>query len=96
MNERLHFNVKILETGDAYGLDDVLTADAPMIEFYDPRYDFTPLGQFVSRYYLSTLEDDREVLCERGLCLDGGVPAWNVSGQQMAEILETIDQRSAK
>src|SRR5690606_39865054 len=55
-----------LLNGDSYGLNGCLIHEEndPMIEFYDTRYhlsnDWEGLGQFVSRYYLSTL-DEREV-----------------------------------
>lgn len=57
------FTVRIIHEGDRYGRDDCLTHDEsePMVEFFDKTYieGFTPLGQFVSRYYLSTLEGPR-------------------------------------
>ena len=79
----MRFNTKIINTGDRYGRADCLTNDgAPMIEFYDPRYQHGPLGQFVSRYYVSTiLERDTG-----GLALQGDVPEWTVSAHDMAEI----------
>jgi hypothetical protein len=53
-----------------------------MIEFYDPRYQHTPIGQFVQRYYVSTiLERDTG-----GLALQGDIPEWTVSAADMAEI----------
>ena len=54
-----------------------------MIEFYDPRHvKHGPLGQFISRYYVSSiLERDTG-----GLALQGDVPEWSVSGADMAEI----------
>lgn len=93
--EQLHFNIRVLERGQAYGLDDQLTADAPMIEFYDPRFieGFTEHGQFVARYYIDTLEQDRERLERLGLCLCGHVAAWSASASQMREVFATIDQR---
>ena len=79
----MRFNTKIINTGDRYGRADCLTNDgAPMIEFYDPRYQHTPIGQFVTRYYVSTiLERD-----SGGLALQGDVPEWTVSAYDMAEI----------
>jgi len=80
----MRFNTKIIGTGDRYGRADCLTNESgPMIEFYDPRYQHTPLGQFVSRYYISTiLKDDSW----GGLALQGDVPEWTVSAADMAEI----------
>ena len=78
----MRFNTKIIPTGGAYGRDDCLTNDgSPLIEFYDPRYQFTPLGQFVSRYSVSAILDHTG-----GLYLYGGVPEWTVSAADMAEI----------
>ena len=78
----MRFNIKIIHTGGAYGRNDCVTNDgSPLIEFYDPRYQHTPHGQFVSRYSVSTIMDHTG-----GLCLDGGVPEWTVSAADMAEI----------
>lgn len=78
----MRFNTKIIPTGGAYGRNDCLTNDgSPMIEFYDPRYQHTPLGQFVSRYSVNTIIDHTG-----GLCLVGGVPDWYVNANDMAEI----------
>jgi hypothetical protein len=74
------FNVRIVRTGDAYGLNDCLINDgAPLVEFYDNRYMHTPRGQFVSRYFVSTILERTHA----GLMLDGSVPAWTVSADDM-------------
>lgn len=87
------FNIRIVNTGDKYGRDDCLTNDkAPMVEFYDSRYmdkSFADRGQFVSRYYISTLATSQY---PNGLCLDGWVPAWSVSADGMKQVLEYIQQ----
>jgi hypothetical protein len=82
--------VRIVEPGDGYGLYNRKTGEyaltnsksAPLVEFYDLDNDHTPHGQFVSRYYLSTLLE-RE---SGGLCLDGGEPKWNVNANEMNEV----------
>mgnify|MGYP006275864341 CR=1 FL=1 len=75
------FNVRVVRTGDAYGLNDCLiNDDAPLVEFYDHRHMHTPRGQFVSRYFVSTILERADGL---GLMLDGGVPAWTVSADDM-------------
>lgn len=80
------FNVRIVNKGDRYGRADCLThdEDRPMVEFYDRRYqhgDWPDRGQFVSRYYISTLLEGEN----RGLCLDGGnASEWSVSADGMA------------
>lgn len=82
---QLTWAVRLIQLGDNYGLGDKLVHDRvdPLVEFYDTRYSHTPLGQFVSRYYLSTLLD-REA--DTGLNLDGGVPSWSVSAEAMNAI----------
>lgn len=78
----MRFNTKIIPTGGAYGRDNCLTHDGePLIEFYDPRYQHTPLGQFVSRYNIRTILDHKGALC-----LFRAVPEWTVSATDMAEI----------
>lgn len=77
------FTVRIVRNGEKYGLDFCLTYDSqvndPLVEFYDARYPHTEYGQFVSRYYASTLSE-RDT---GGLCLDGGVPEWSVTEADM-------------
>jgi len=80
------FNVRIVRQGGGYGADDCLTHDNadPLVEFYDAAADpakFGPRGQFVSRYFLSTLEG-RSV--PAGLNLHGGVSVWRVSAANVA------------
>lgn len=78
----------------------VLTNESadPFVEFYDTRYQFDcdenghVLGQFVTRYNLSTLNGESEYsngkIGERGgLCLDGGVPEWSLDQQAAQEAL---------
>ena len=78
------FNVRIVFKGDTYGLNGCLTheKDEPLVEFYDSRYPHTEWGQFVSRYYVSTILQMRN----DGLCLHGGVEAWSVSSKDMATV----------
>ena len=66
------FNVRYLNNGDKYGLKDNLIADRPMVEFYDSKYPHTQYGQFVSRYYVSTIlkQDDSGGEYAGGLCLN--------------------------
>ncbi len=76
--------IRVVEQGESYGKDDCLTHDGtvPLVEFYDTRYGHTDLGQFVSRYSLDTLLNH-----EGGLCLDGGVPNWNIYGAAMTKVV---------
>lgn len=98
------FTVRIVREGDSYGLNWCKTHDEarPLVEFYDARFDnakFTPgYGQFVSRYYASTLLGTDEWANGprergRGLCLDGGVPAWEVDGASMDAVMEWVKER---
>lgn len=84
------FNVRLVEQGDKYGLNLCLTHDEaePLVEFYDASYDFDKdesgkvLGQFVSRYYMSTLAGEYNGTF--GLCLDGGsADEWSVDANSM-------------
>lgn len=88
-----NFNVRIVNTGDKYGRNDCLVnGSAPMVEFYDSRYsdkDFNGRGQFVSRYYITTLLGSEY---PNGLSLDGGVLEWSVSANGMIQVLEYIQQ----
>lgn len=87
------FALRVVNQGDAYGRNGCLTHDkaAPMVEFYDTTYagddpdTFSGhLGQFVSRYYFSTLMDTDPT---RNLALDGGIPAWTVTADSLAQAL---------
>ena len=86
------FNVRIVNKGEKYGLNDCLTNNkAPMIEFYDSRYQGCEgRGQFVSRYYTSTILDGEYA---NGLSLDGGIPAWSVSADGMKQVVEFLHQQ---
>lgn len=78
----LTWALKLVQVGDKYGAGDKLVNDSKesFVEFYDTRYPHTPLGQFVSRYYSSTL---LETSADKGLNLYGGVPSWVVSSAAM-------------
>ena len=86
-----NFNVRIVNVGDTYGLDDCLVNDkATLVEFYDKRYlhdSWMGRGQFVTRYNVSTLISDTY---PNGLCLHGGVAEWVVSANGMAQVLVYI------
>jgi hypothetical protein len=79
------FNVRVVFRGEGYGVNDVIIHDdeTPLVEFYDSRHTrINPRGQFVSRYYASTLLEGKN----RGLALDGGVPEWTVSAKDMETV----------
>ncbi len=85
------WTILILEQGDAYGLDDCLThdKDEPTVEFYDADNEHTidkpsgiMLGQFVSRYYISTIADGGS----GGLDLMGYEPKWKMNALVMDSV----------
>jgi len=83
------FAVRIVRQGAPFGRGFCLVNEdeEPLVEFYDNRSleTFDPgLGQFVSRYYLSTLLARQHD--EHGLCLDGGEPSWAVDAASMKKI----------
>lgn len=86
------FTMRVIGRGDLYGKTMALRhqQDDPLVEFYDGRQD-TP-GQFVSRYYLSTLlEEDRsgKTAFDGGLILDGG-NNWRVDADGMKSCLVAL------
>lgn len=91
------FVVRIVRSGDRFGLDGCLEhkGDNPMIEFYDARFDHNPWlpfkGQFVSRYYLTTLIGHRG-----GLMLDGGVPAWDLNEADFEGVMQWVSDEEMK
>lgn len=100
------FNVRVVREGDRYGLNDCLEHDKadPMIEFYDATYEgerFGPRGQFVSRYYLSTLAQSTSGVCRvarstGGLCLHGGSSVWHVSAANVRDAIDHARQSAYK
>ena len=85
----ISFNIKLVNQGENYGLNNKLTNDNedPLVEFYDARYPHTELGQFVTRYSLSTLTEDGK---KGGLNLQGGVPDWYVSEDAMNQVRDWL------
>jgi hypothetical protein len=90
LNEKTNvkFNVRILNIGMAYGLNDMLTAKKKMIEFYDMRYMHTEFGQFVARYDFDTIKNFE---IGHGLSLDNGVDSWYLTATNMKLIVESIN-----
>jgi len=85
INDKLNiFTARLVLPGQAYGSNMCLRNEtgAPMVEFYDLDHRFTKdtdgtmLGQFISRYYVSTLFEDWNP--RRGLNLEGGVAKWSL------------------
>ena len=95
------WNVRLLIKGDRYGLDDCLTygdkeeqEEEPCVEFYDAHNNkeetFGPRGQFVSRYYLSSINDRRYP--REGMNLCGHEPVWSVSSEFMENVMAEINK----
>lgn len=99
------WRVHLVMPGDRYGVDDSVEyrdAEAqehgeslPLVEFYDVSQDPArfPGGQFVSRYYMSTLFDERwnvpiNAMADEGLSfsLDAGIPSWTIEGSDLNAI----------
>ena len=85
------FTVRVVFPGGRYGvLDQVVHRDemdlGPLVEFYDLTYTerFGPRGQFVSRYYLSTLQERN---WGGPLPLQGDVPVWTITASNLREAI---------
>jgi hypothetical protein len=83
--------VRIVREGDRYGRNDCLTHDGmlPLVEFYDLRHMHTDRGQFVSRYFVDTLQGHP---VGRGLSLDGGVPSWTIDGGTFSRVMTWVGE----
>ena len=89
------FNVRLVCKGSRYGLNDCLVHDAndPLVEFWDATYEHDPrfspgLGQFASRYSLSTLTDRRRIV---GLDLCGHEPAWKLTAGNVVDAVTAAE-----
>ena len=63
-----------------------------MVEVYDGDYAgdsrFDPEGQFVARYRVETLIENMDEILTQGLCLDGGIPKWRLTAEQVEEMFD--------
>jgi len=89
------WNVRVIATGDKYGLNDCLTYDdsSPQIEFYDDRNTnktFGERGIFITRYYVSTFLDGYASGVR--LCLNGGIPEWTVESDDYSNIVNWVNE----
>ena len=84
------------EKGLRFNLALISSDRGPKVEFYDDRYKrdglgFSPkLGQFIGRYYLSTLQKRDK---QYGLDLHGGVPDWGIDRQSMLKVHQWMDEQ---
>ena len=85
-SQGIEFNVRILNEGDKYGLNNCLTHESkkPLVEFYDNRFPHTEFGQFISRYYIDTILNMKN---NEGLDLQGGVPDWKINATEMNSVV---------
>lgn len=88
-----NFRVKVIRKGEKYGIF-THEKDDPLVEFWDLHQAnqkcWGPDGQFVSRYYRSTLLDGDS---GAGLDLQGGVPAWKVDSEAMDKVRDWLGDR---
>ena len=100
------WRVHIIAPGERYGVNNniVHDEDRSLVEFWDMsvnRGNF-PNGQFVTRYYVETLFEDKwgpspKDLMRAGLCLDGGnASVWTVTGDEMTKVFEWLKNRPYK
>ena len=64
--------------------------DELLVDFYDTRYAENKkgpiVGQFISRYHLSTLQEDGQ---SNGLCLDGNFKnEWSIGAKEFKEVVD--------
>ena len=57
-----------------------------LIEFYDSRYDQTPDGQFISAYFLKTLQQDNS--SRYGIDLMTSEANWKIDGHTQDVVME--------
>lgn len=92
------FNVRLVMQSDHYGREMCLTHNErdPLVEFYDASNDIKELdgsgvvlGQFVSRYYLSTLVGKYDG--SQRLCLDcGNEDIWSINASNMKNVSDWL------
>lgn len=82
--------IRVVEKGELFGASGSIChdQDEPLVEFYYPRHATSDLGQFVTRYNLSTLLNRAPA----GLCLQGGIPDWVVYPDAMSEIVSWLNK----
>lgn len=86
------FRVLYIPQGVEHPHSPTVKEDKPLVEYYDKAYDHTTDGQFTGgRYYAETLIKDYDALKNRGLCLYGDVPSWNVCASEMKIVMSWIE-----
>jgi len=65
-----------------------------LVSFYDTRYNHTQYGQFIGRYYASTLlglDGYGSGIKDRGLNLHGGVDDWFINADNANHVVDFIE-----
>lgn len=90
-NKGTPFMVRIVRKGNGYGMNFCIThnEDQALVEFYDARYPHTAFGQFVSRYYITTIVENSDRDC--GLDLMGYEPQWKIDANTMKQIVKWLN-----
>jgi hypothetical protein len=92
------FIVVIVRRGERYGRDKMLVhaENDPLVEFYDAecagRPGFDPEGQFVSRYYRSTLLEHHTPGVGLDLC--GYEPKWKIDADEIAQLMRLLEEEA--
>jgi hypothetical protein len=75
----------------------------PCFAFYDDRFHgsspdspWREFGQFVASYRMKTLLDGGRRLMDCGLCLNGGVADWQVTGENMRDVFAELAMAQVK
>lgn len=79
------------ETKEGIEFSCINDADEPLVEFYDERYSSDRecvSGQFITRYRLSQIDDLKAG--SMGMCLDGGVPEREISGNDLRKVVTWV------
>tara|TARA_R110002012_G_scaffold14105_3_gene59165 strand:+ start:209 stop:514 length:306 start_codon:yes stop_codon:yes gene_type:complete len=65
-----------------------------LVSFYDTRYNHTQYGQFIGRYYASTLlglDGYGSGIKDRGLNLHGGIDDWSINADNANHVVDFIE-----
>jgi hypothetical protein len=80
------FRVLYLPDGTSPNFPNMTQRHLALVEFYDLRFQHTPDGQFIGRYYLSTLM----VNWPPGLDLNADVEFWTVDALSMDRVMSWL------
>lgn len=82
-----NFLVRIVEKGDRYGRNNCLinNENHQLVEVYDAEYAHTEFGQFISRYYMTTLLEGNSR--NTGINLEGSEPKWQIDAQNWRKVI---------